>query len=149
MVERPDSALGIISVLHRTKIIAVGGPIGVSKLAFKTTSSNGVALSNAYTYLYSCSGNCGGIAMGSQLSAVTAYAGSDNIWYTEVDNSQSHGKKYLQISQDSTAIVDFYARVQLTVNSDYVSTSLLGADYFKWSDLWANDSQEESAMLAD
>ncbi len=166
VIENPGGTLAATSVLHRTRITAVGGDIGLWRLAYVVSTSSGeVRVTNAYTKLTSCNG-CGGVANGSQL-ATTAAAGtylidSYNYFNMQIASTQPHGKNYLQIAKDATAVIDLYASVSLTTGSDSVAVSLLGdtasstlpaagnvaagfnvheQGNFVWSSLYSTDSQ--------
>ncbi|OGE84579.1 MAG: hypothetical protein A2846_04885 [Candidatus Doudnabacteria bacterium RIFCSPHIGHO2_01_FULL_49_9] len=129
VVETPSNNLGATAVLHRVKISAVGGQIGLYRLTYNITSSTGVVTSSAYTRLASCTG-CGGVADGVQLSvadaAIDYLIDGHGITIHTIDSNQAHGKHYLQISSGATATVDLYASAVLTTNSDTVSTRILG-----------------------
>ncbi len=121
--------LGATAVLHRTNITAVGGNIGLFRLSYITQSSASVNLASLYTTLKSCTG-CGGISDGSQL-ANTVTAGTDiasgiKSWNMAISSTQSHGKSYLSIAKDMTAIIDLQGTITLTTNADTVTTTLLG-----------------------
>lgn len=126
----PANKLSATSVVHETKISAVGNTIGIYRMSYDVTSSTGMKLSNGYLKLASC-GSCGGIADGSQLVATVTGGtylidGHDTYTFTVV-NTQAHGKKFLQIPAGSTAVIDFLATVTgFTTNTDSVSVALLG-----------------------
>ncbi len=137
VIENPGTTLGANSLLHHTKITAVGGPIGIWRLAYQATTSTKVNLINAYTVLSSCQGGCGSITNGSQLSDITSgyyipFTINKKIFDMPISSSQPHGKYYLEISENSTAVIDLYATVNLTANNDYVVTSLL-SDIYSWN----------------
>ncbi len=170
--ETPANKLGATAVIHRTKVSAVGGQIGLYRLAYLTTTSTAVNLANTYTKLASCTG-CGGVADGSQLSTTVA-AGTDiaagsKTWSHTIASGQAHGKHYLQIASGATATIDLYATVTQTTNADTVSTSLLGdtatttndtggsqatafnvyaSGDFVWSDLNLSEAQGASGAIA-
>ncbi len=173
VIEAPTNKLGSNTVLHRTKVSAVGNTVALYRLTYDvSTSVSGLVVNNFYTRLASCTG-CGGVADGSQLSATDA-AGTyliDGRKTTThaIDSTQAHGKQHLQLSAGSTATVDLYASVSLTTSADTVSTSLLGdtatttndvggsdADAFGaknqgnfvWSDLNLDDANSATATTA-
>ena len=126
----PASKLSASAVIHEAKITAVGGSIGIFRMAYVTTTSASVNLTNGFTKLVSCGGGCGGVGDGSQLSATQAL-GTDLIagvktWNLTISSAQAHGKDLLSIASGATAIIDFFATVTQTSNADTVSTSLLG-----------------------
>ena len=126
----PASKLSASAVIHEAKITAVGGSIGIFRMAYVTTTSASVNLTNGFTKLVSCGGGCGGIGDGSQLSATQAL-GTELIagvktWNLPIAAAQSHGKSLLSIASGATAIIDFFVTVTQTSNADTVSTSLLG-----------------------
>lgn len=130
VIETPANKLGASAVLSRVKVSAVGNTIGLFRLAFVTTTSTGVNITNGYARLASC-GACGGVSDGTVLSGTVALgteiATGTKTWNFEVDdNSGVHGKNFLEIAAGGTAVIDFYATVGLTTNSDTVTTSLLG-----------------------
>lgn len=126
----PSNKLSATASLHQAKITAVGGSIGIFRMAYVTTTSASVNLASGYTKLISCGGGCGGVGDGSTLSA-TQTAGTDLIsgvktWNLIIDSAQSHGKSLLSIASGATAIIDFIAVVTQTSNADTVTTTLLG-----------------------
>ncbi|OGE76518.1 MAG: hypothetical protein A3C85_03785 [Candidatus Doudnabacteria bacterium RIFCSPHIGHO2_02_FULL_48_21] len=131
VIETPTNNLASTAVLHRVKVSAVGGQIGLYQLAYAVTSSGpDVIVSNYYTRLASCTG-CGGVADGVQLGATdstgTPMGALDiDIVVSAIDSTQAHGKAYLQIASGATATIDLYASVVLTTGADSVSTRLLG-----------------------
>lgn len=130
VLQTPTNKLSATSIVHETKISAVGNTIGIYRMSYDVTSSTGMKLSNGYLKLATC-GSCGGISDGSQLVATVAAGtyfidGHDTYTFT-VSNAQAHGKKFLQIPAGSTAVIDFLATVTgFTTNTDSVSVSLLG-----------------------
>ncbi|PIR97614.1 MAG: hypothetical protein COT91_00480 [Candidatus Doudnabacteria bacterium CG10_big_fil_rev_8_21_14_0_10_41_10] len=174
VVENPGTSLTPSATLHRTKISAVGGQIGVYRLAYATASTSGLVLTNAYTKLQSCTGSCGSITTGSQLSDLDAdgdyLVDGTETWNLAISSSQSHGKRWLPVGSGSTAVVDLMMTVTgFTTSSDAVSTSLLGdtatttndtggdpaAVYtvnnqgnFVWSDLNLDESQAAASLTS-
>jgi hypothetical protein len=128
VIYTPTNRLGATAALHQARITAIGDDIGIFRLSYLTSPSPGVEVSDVYTKLTSCSGSCG-ITDGSQLSDTLA-SGNDmgywESWDLPVSSFQSHGRPYLKIAEDATAIIDLWAAVLLTTGSDTVSTSLLG-----------------------
>src|SRR3989344_1046391 len=95
-------------------------------MAYVTTTSASVNLTNGFTKLVSCGGGCGGVGDGSQLSATQAL-GTDLIagvktWNLTISSAQAHGKDLLSIASGATAIIDFFATVTQTSNADTAST---------------------------
>ncbi|MFA6428745.1 MAG: hypothetical protein WCW02_04385 [Candidatus Buchananbacteria bacterium] len=167
----PTNKLSATSVLHETKVTAVGGNIGLYKLSFVTTTSSGVNVTNAYTKL---GADCGVLTNGSVLSDTTA-AGTDiaagiKTWAQAFSNTLNSSYRYLSIGQGQTCTVDLWATIGATSNVDTVSTSLLGdtasttsdtayvggakaANFntndqgnFVWSDLYSDDSQAATSL---
>jgi len=167
VIETPANPLSGSATLHRVRITAVGGAIGLYGLTYSVSTSSNLNVFNGSIQLNSCSG-CGGIASGTVLArSFGRPMGLNSVWEFKVD-AVNAGKYYLPIAQGATAVIDFIASVagQTAAATDLVSTSLLGeltafsasqaatayhtfsGGNFVWSDLNVNGDSASAASLS-
>jgi hypothetical protein len=170
-VENPGSRLGVLSPIHRMRVSALGGPIGLYRLTYLVSTSMNIMCGQFYTVLSGCFGDCGGISIGTQLSNKLDgqyYEPSTKSVNLDISSTQSHGKYFLPVSQGATAVIDLYSTCQLSAMPDNVMTRLLGdssntsqgegspvshygvlaGGNFVWSDLHLSENNSASTLNA-